>query len=112
MIDGSGSAASSVSGLCAGGGATWTSLSGGNSSISEKLTPFEPAPVFSAIMGSTAIFGFSVVGSSTTADDILALLFVMASNDALTAEVTNCALGSSVGAFAAAEFPAEFQPAA
>src|SRR5262249_44070157 len=70
------------------------------------------APVPSAIMGSTAILGFSVAGSSTTAADMLALLFVIASTDAFIVEAMNCALGSSIGVLAVEEFAPEFQPAA
>src|SRR5580704_6907940 len=55
-----------------GGGGMCTSFSGGNSSISEKLR-LAPAPAdrFSAIMGSTWIFGASTSGSITT-DDMVA----------------------------------------
>src|SRR5579872_1056398 len=65
------------SGTCGGGGATYTSLRGGNSSISEKLR-LAPAPAFgaSAIIGSTWIFGASIFGASTSGSIIVAEVMV------------------------------------
>ena len=45
------------SGSAEGGGAMYTSFSGGSSSISEKLRPGAPALLLSSIIGSTAIPG-------------------------------------------------------
>src|SRR5579864_2065581 len=106
MIDGNGSSASGDSLLGAGGG-TYTSLRGGNSFISEKLTPLLAAPAFSAIIGSTAILG--VCGSSRVAADRFALGLSKASTEI---EVTNWAPGSRCGVRPAGEDPAEFHPAA
>src|SRR5579864_5102976 len=109
MIDGNGSSASGDSLLGAGGG-TYTSLRGGNSFISEKLTPLLAAPAFSAIIGSTAILG--VCGSSRVAADRFALGLSKASTEAFVTEVPNWAPGSRCGVRPAGEDPAEFQPAA
>src|SRR5437870_5125670 len=68
--------ASTCAGLSSGrggGGATYTSLRGGNSSISEKLRlALAPACRFSSIMGSTCIAGASYSGSTVAAVDIVA----------------------------------------
>src|SRR5580700_7366570 len=66
-------AGGSSAGRGGGGGATYTSLRGGSSSISEKLR-LAPAPAFgpSAIIGSTLIFGASTSGSTIAADDMVA----------------------------------------
>src|SRR5437868_14485252 len=109
MIDGNGSSASGDSLLGAGGG-TYTSLRGGNSFISQKLTPLVAAPAFSAIIGSTAIWG--ACGSSRVAADMFALGLSKASPEAFVNEVPNWAPGYSCGVRPAGEAPAEFQPAA
>src|SRR5579864_5680129 len=93
--------------LLGAGGGTYTSLRGGNSFISEKLTPLVAAPAFSAIIGSTAILG--VCGSSRVAADRFALGLSKASTEI---EVTNWAPGSRCGVRPAGEDPAEFHPAA
>src|SRR5580693_424930 len=66
-------AGGSSAGRGGGGGATYTSLRGGSSSISEKLRlALAPAFVPSAIIGSTLIFGASTSGSIMAADDMVA----------------------------------------
>src|ERR1700688_2341146 len=55
-----------------GGGGMYTVLSGGNSSISEKLRlAASPALGFPDIIGSTLIFGASTSGSIIVAEDML-----------------------------------------
>ena len=111
MMEGNGSSASGTSVLGA-GGAMYTSLSGGNSSISEKLTRLLECPAFSAIIGSTAILGCSVTGSSATADDIFAVGVLVAPSGGFPAEEANWALGSRCCVLVAEESPCAFQPAA
>src|ERR1700682_5859498 len=57
VADGAAVAVGSSWGSSEGAGAMYTSFSGGNSSMSEKLRPGVPALLLSSIIGSTAIPG-------------------------------------------------------
>src|SRR5579864_6301020 len=110
-IEGNGSSGSAAS-VFGDGGATYNSFNGGSSSISEKLTPRLPAPASSAISGSTAIFGFCVVGSSATAADMFAMGFSSASTEALTTDDTYCDAGSAGPVLGDVADASAFDPAA
>jgi hypothetical protein len=57
VADGAAVSVGKSSGSAEGGGAMYTSFSGGNSSMSEKLRPGVTAVLLSSIIGSTAIPG-------------------------------------------------------
>src|SRR6516162_9416151 len=87
-IDGSvGSAAASS--FLGGGGAMYTSFSGGNSDISEKLVVFAALGALSAIIGSIANFGFSTAASSATPADKPPSLTLSACTEARTVALIN-----------------------